>query len=453
MSRIPITYYGDDFTGSVDAMETLTMLGVKAALFLDVPTFDVLEKRFPGLEAVGVAGVTRSMSVEAMQKELRPKFEAITRLNPSVIHYKTCSTFDSSPTIGNIGKAIELGIEIFGTKCVPLILGTPYLKRFVAFGNLFATIGDETFRIDRHPMMSKHPITPMDEGDVRLHIAKQTEIPTEIIDTLHLRQPFPQLNERYLAYRESDRPCIVAIDTITDDELPLVGKLLWENSRETPTFVAGSSGVEYCLADYWRQLNEKTTKIVKPALEANANILVMCGSATLATKGQIENAEESGYESIAIDGPGLMNPETADSILDDFVERATSVINEGRNVVLYSTKGPDDPIIDKTKDAAKTFGIQSAAQQLARYQGIAFKAILQKTGLRRACVAGGDTSGYVCQELGIFALQVASTMAPGSPICRVTSNTPEFDGIELCLKAGQAGEPDYFERVRLGGSI
>ena len=453
MNRILIAYYGDDFTGSVDAMETLTMLGVEAALFLDTPTRDVLEKRFPELEAVGVAGVTRSMDVPSMQTELKPKFEALKQLNSPVIHYKTCSTFDSSPAVGNIGKAVEMGMEIFGTNFAPLILGTPYLKRFVAFGNLFATVGDDTYRIDRHPMMSKHPITPMDEGDVRLHIAKQTDVSTGLIDTLHLREPFEKVNERYLDYRDSDEACIVAIDTVTDEELPLVGRLIWENSQETPAFVVGSSGVEYCLAAYWQEIGEKKKRDARPALDPVDNILVMCGSATLATKRQIETAEEAGYESIAIDSPALMDPDKAEAVVDDLIARAEALISSGRNAVMYSTKGPDDPIIEKTKQAAENFNVSSAAQQLARYQGKIFKTVLEKTGLRRACVAGGDTSGYVCKELGIFALQVAATMAPGSPICRVTSDTVQFDGLELCLKAGQAGESDYFERVRQGGSI
>ena len=30
------------------------------------------------------------------------------------------------------------------------------------------------YRIDRHPSMSKHPVTPATESDLRLHIGEQT---------------------------------------------------------------------------------------------------------------------------------------------------------------------------------------------------------------------------------------------------------------------------------------
>lgn len=37
-SALLMAYYGDDFTGSADAMEALTVNGVKTALFLGHPT-------------------------------------------------------------------------------------------------------------------------------------------------------------------------------------------------------------------------------------------------------------------------------------------------------------------------------------------------------------------------------------------------------------------------------
>ena len=49
-----LSYYGDDFTGSTDALEFLTRAGIKTALFLEPPTPDQLAAH-PGIEAIGVA--------------------------------------------------------------------------------------------------------------------------------------------------------------------------------------------------------------------------------------------------------------------------------------------------------------------------------------------------------------------------------------------------------------
>src|SRR5262245_38971779 len=94
-------FYGDDFTGSTDARGCLARAGVRTALFIEPPTPDRLAQ-FPGLRAVGVAGMTRSLAPDAMEAELRPALSALRTLGASHVHYKVCSTFDSSPTVGSI---------------------------------------------------------------------------------------------------------------------------------------------------------------------------------------------------------------------------------------------------------------------------------------------------------------------------------------------------------------
>src|SRR6266516_4214048 len=92
-----LSYYGDDFTGSTDALEFLTCAGLRTRLFLTPPT----AAQCAGLDAVGVAGLTRSLAPAAMEAELRPTFAALAALGAPHVHYKVCSTFDSSPTVGS----------------------------------------------------------------------------------------------------------------------------------------------------------------------------------------------------------------------------------------------------------------------------------------------------------------------------------------------------------------
>ena len=117
-NRLLIAFYGDDFTGSTDALEFLSRAGIKTVLFIEPPTKEQLE-RYKGLQAIGVAGMTRAMSPQAMEEELEPAFTTLKALNPKHVHYKVCSTFDSSPTIGSIGKAIDVGAKIFESKFTP----------------------------------------------------------------------------------------------------------------------------------------------------------------------------------------------------------------------------------------------------------------------------------------------------------------------------------------------
>jgi hypothetical protein len=114
MSGLPdgvlLAFYGDDFTGSTDTMEVLAFAGIETVLFLDDPTPDRLAL-FPEARAVGIAGVSRGRDPAWMEAELPGRFAALSRLRAPILQYKVCSTFDSSPGLGSIGKAIDLGVR------------------------------------------------------------------------------------------------------------------------------------------------------------------------------------------------------------------------------------------------------------------------------------------------------------------------------------------------------
>ena len=183
--RYLLSYYGDDFTGSTDVLEALSLGGVKTVLFLEPPSPERLAA-FPQAAAFGIAGTSRAMTREQLDAHLPAVFAALGTLKASFCHYKVCSTFDSSPTLGSIGRALELGLQSFPQAFVPLVVGAPKLKRYVVFGHLFATADGVTHRLDRHPTMPQHPATPMSESDLRLHLAAQTDLATELVDVLTL---------------------------------------------------------------------------------------------------------------------------------------------------------------------------------------------------------------------------------------------------------------------------
>ena len=172
-SRV-ISWYGDDFTGSTDALEALAP-NMPSVLFLRRPD-DHFFAQFADYAAFGLAGSSRSESPEWMDTHLSDAFAWLASLGTSVCHYKVCSTFDSSPQTGNIGRAAEIGKRIFGARFVPIVVGAPGLRRYTAFGHLFAAIDGTTYRIDRHPTMKCHPVTPMKEADLREHLKAQTEL-------------------------------------------------------------------------------------------------------------------------------------------------------------------------------------------------------------------------------------------------------------------------------------
>jgi len=141
-----IAFYGDDFTGSSAVMEVMTFAGLPAVMFVETPTPEQLE-RFRSYRAIGVAGVARAQRPGWMDAHLPGPFRALAALKAPVTHYKICSTLDSSPAVGSIGRAIDIGAPIFSetpgaANWQPLVVAAPAIGRYQAFGNLFAASGD-----------------------------------------------------------------------------------------------------------------------------------------------------------------------------------------------------------------------------------------------------------------------------------------------------------------------
>jgi len=450
MNPLLLAFYGDDFTGSADAMEALTINGVKTAMFLGHPTKERLNARRSDLQAVGISGISRTMTPSQMDDELPSQLSLLHNLQPRLMHYKVCATFDSSPGIGSIGHAADIAFRVVAPHYGVIVQGIPILGRYIVFGNHFTVYGDQRYRLDRHPVMSKHPITPMSEGDIRLHFAKMSEKSVKLIDLLHLGETYEALSGRFDSYvKESD---IVLFDTLTDQDLIKIGKLLHEKSESQRIFAIGSSGFEYAMARYWQEAGLIDHPPVFPSIGPVEQLIVISGSAAANTADQINYAIDHGFEGIVLNTDLLIDDSTALLEINRVIKQSLSTLKEGKSIVLSATIGPDDPIIRKTRERAKELGIDPSdtGKIIAKQQGVILRELLSKTGLRRVCVAGGDTCSYSLRQLDIHSLELLMPIAPAAPLCLASSDTPAFDQIQVASKGGQIGAPDYFIQVLEG---
>ena len=444
-TALRLTYYGDDFTGSTDALEFLTRSGLRTALFPSPPTPQQLA-RFPDLQALGVAGLTRSLTPDAMENELRPAFTALRALGAPHVHYKVCSTFDSSPKIGSIGRAIDVGISVFGAKFVPLLVGVPALGRYCVFGNLFARMGigssGEIHRLDRHPSMSKHPVTPADESDLRLHLARQTKKRIALFDILQVDLP---VDEAYTALEKllSAAPDVVLFDLLYASQLARIGSLIDAHaSREKPLFSVGSSGIEMALGAHWAAQGKLQPVTTWPNPDPAEPLLVVSGSCSPVTARQIAYATAHGFAEVVLDPAKLI--EGQDGSPGRPPAELSTILNllrSGQHVVVHTSRGTIDPRISPAH--APLLG--TALGQIAH-------TAVEQANIRRVLFAGGDSSSYAARALGIEAVEMIAPLAPGAPLCRAHSTDPLIQNLEVNFKGGQVGPEDYFLTVA-GGSL
>jgi uncharacterized protein YgbK (DUF1537 family) len=302
---------------------------------------------------------------------------------------------------------------------VGVVPAGPLLGRYVVFGNLFAASGGDIHRIDRHPAMREHPITPMEESDLLLHLGRQTAQRVALVNVLELRAS---------CFRWPADAGAVLFDGIGSDDMAQAARRIWEHRQTPRTFVVGSSGFTYGMLDYWRAQGWLPDSDPAPgvgSIRKDGRLLVLAGSCAPATERQIRSALRAGFHGIRLN-PAELNQSAAEG-------EAVAQLAAGRNVILYSALGSSDRVEIEDRPA------------LATAMGKLLRKLILASQVNRVLVAGGDTASHAARELGISALTFAAPLVRGAPLCRAHGFPGE---LELVLKGGQIGPETFFEQVQ-----
>ncbi|MES2647014.1 MAG: four-carbon acid sugar kinase family protein [Bacteroidota bacterium] len=433
MKQKLLAFYGDDFTGSTDALEFLTRAGAKTLLFIEPPSLEQLAQ-FPNLDAYGIAGMTRALPALEMDAKLLPAFSLMKASKVRHVHYKTCSTFDSSPAIGSIGKAIDTGASVFANKLVPLLVAAPALGRYSVFGNLFARMGigsnGSIFRLDRHPSMSKHPVTPMDESDLQLHLGKQTVKKIGLINLLQLDKPVEEMFES-----DNDEE-IILLDCLYESQLLKIGTWIDQQvNGNAPLFSVGSSGIEMALGEYWKTTGKIESIVSWQHPGCVSPLLVISGSCSPVTLAQIVYARANGFEEVVLDPVKICRENI---MAGNYTEQVNTLLRQDKNVVVHTGEKQAENL---------------SSEKLGMALGLIAKQAVEKSLIKRVLISGGDTSSYAARAMQIDAVEMIAPLVTGAPLCKVISSNKMINGLEVNIKGGQVGAASYFELVRQGGMV
>jgi uncharacterized protein YgbK (DUF1537 family) len=444
-----IAFYGDDFTGASASMEVTAFAGLETVLFLSPPTKERLEA-FKSARVIGIAGVARARGPQWMDENLPQAYDLLASTGAQIVHYKVCSTFDSAPHIGSIGHAIEIASRRFNG-WMPMIVADPGMGRYQASGNLFAGAQGAVHRLDRHPVMSRHPVTPMNEADLSLHLARQTSRKIGLVDFVAMKrgEADAQLSRALAAGAQ-----IISIDVLDSQTLIEAGRLVWQAADlYKPLYGVGSQGFEAALVAYW--LDAGLVPPTKSVFRAKPVDRIACvsGSVSPVTAAQIAHAREKGFATIPLDAARAIDPAAWKKETMRAAEAALTALGAERDVLIYSAEGPDDPAVISLKTALESSGESPEAvnERIGMSLGTILDQILTESDVTRAVISGGDTSGRAASMLGIDALTAIAPLAPGSPLCRAHSLRSDRNGLEIALKGGQVGSPEFFVAAKRGG--
>lgn len=428
-------FFGDDFTGATDTLAHLARAGLRTVLFLRVPDPAMLAHAGP-LDAVGIAGATRAASPDVIRETLTDVAECMTSLGVRLMHYKVCSTFDSAPRVGNIASAVAALRERFDNPLVAIVGGQPNLQRYCVFSQLFAAADGMVSRIDRHPTMAHHPVTPMGEADLRVHLAAQGLSGVVGIDWRRYDDA-GHLAAAVVDALTQAAPAVL-FDVLTDAHLQAIGRVLHNAAEVRPMIAVGPSSV----AQAWGGAGEGSMPMALDGLDGfdapDGPVLVLAGSLSPITARQIDRARH--YERIALD-PALLTGTSGAAYIDDRGRRIAAALQAGRHVLTYTLR----PTADMTQPKPSGAAIAKACAAL-------LTGVLEQHAVKRLGIAGGDTSSFAMQALPAWGLTYAGSLPYGVTVCRLRADTPSLDGMEVILKGGQMGAPELFDQLAGGAS-
>lgn len=439
---IRLAFYGDDFTGASDNAAQYARHGLRTLLFFSNPTPEVLKKAAQSYDVIGIAGTARSLPPEQIADELLPVLDNFQQLGVNFIQYKCCSTFDSSPSIGSLGEAIQLMRRVWPQSFVPVFSATPEFGRYTLFGHHYARAGNQVYRLDRHPVMSRHPVTPMHESDLAKILADQGFKSTRLIDLrlLDEHEKNPNALSTLIANEDS-----AVFDGYTQQQVVTGAASLWQLARSRTICAMAAQGLAHALGTHLREQNQIAVPQPTHTLAPVDRLLVLSGSCSALSAAQIDWAIAAGFQEIRITPEQLIG--TDKHTLKSLEDQMLDALSAGKSMVIYTAKGPDDNHLAAALD--KLPANVSAPAFIANRIGLLYSRLahtaLARAGLTRLVVAGGDSSSFTMRQLGARALEIkASHFKQNAHVCTLISDDPLINGKEVLLKGGQVGADDLY---------
>ncbi|MGI4855610.1 MAG: 3-oxo-tetronate kinase [Janthinobacterium lividum] len=411
----------DDFTGATDLANMLVRSGMRTVQSIGIPGPEL------------AAGLDADAIVIALKSRTTPATEAVAESLAALawlrergceqIFFKYCSTFDSTPA-GNIGQVSEALLGALDSDFTIACPAFPENGRTIFRGNLF--VQDVPLN---ESGMQNHPLTPMTDANLVRVLQSQTTMKVGLLRYDTIAQGAEAVRARIAALRAEGVGMAIA-DALSDADLYTLG----EACAGVP-LLTGGSGLALGLPENFRRagkLAPSDAAVVAELPAVSGTEVVLAGSASVATNGQVAAWREAGRPALRLDPLALAAGEPV-------VEQALAFARDaGETVLIYATSSPDE-----VKAVQRELGVERAGTLVEAALG-KIAVGLREAGVRRFVVAGGETSGAVVQALQVRMLRIGAQIDPGVP---ATVSSGGADTLALALKSGNFGGRDFFAKA------
>jgi len=399
----------DDLTGATDLGLMLVRAGLRVIQCVGVPKSDL---PLHNSQAIIVSLKTRTATPQDAVAQSLAALAFLASNGADRFIFKYCSTFDSTDR-GNIGPVIDALMNQLGETRSIACPAMPANGRTVYQGHLF--VGSSLLS---ESSMKDHPLTPMRDANLVRVLQRQTRRHVSLVPHELVVEGAASL-EAHL----SDFEGVAIVDAIDEADLIRIGK-----AARHLKLVSGGSGIGLGLAANFPPEDIQAEPV--PIVPASGGAVVLAGSCSAATRGQIALAVAAGVPVMRIFPVAVHSGETTVAQAIDFARQARGTLPP----ILYSSAEPDE-----VKQAQQILGQESTGALIEGFLAEVARGLLD-SGTSRFIIAGGETSGAITHALGANTLVIGPEIDPGVPW---TSFEHEGRTIALCLKSGNFGSDDF----------
>lgn len=418
MSQPILGCIADDFTGGTDLASMLVRGGMRTLLVIGVPAGPIDSDA----DAIVIALKTRTLPAAQAVEQSLAALAWLQAAGCRQYFFKYCSTFDSTAQ-GNIGPVADALLDALDTPFALACPAFPENQRSLFNGHLF--VGDTLLS---ESGMRHHPLTPMTDANLVRVLQQQTPRKVGLVRQATVSQGAAAVRQA-LADAQASGCGYAIVDAISNTDLMVIGEAASEQR-----LITGGSGVALGLPGNYKRaglLADAACAAALPAVEGLTAVL--SGSCSVATNGQVAHWRDSGKPSFALDPLRLAE---GHDLVTEALGWAQPLLAQGP-VLVYASAPPD-----AVKAVQARLGVEAAGAIVERALAQIAAGLLE-LGVRTFVVAGGETSGAVVKALGVEALRIGPSIAPGVPWTLSQSQTP----VALALKSGNFGGPGFFTQA------
>jgi len=413
----------DDFTGANDIGIMFAKNDYKVLVYSVYENPGLIDK---DADVIILNTNSRLDSSDIAYRKAAEATRVLKELGCTMFHKKTCSVFR-----GNIGAEFDGMMDELKAEFCPVILGFPSNGRTTRQGVHYVNgvlLEDAPFKHD--------PVHPMLESDLVRILQKQTSRKVGLIGYDVVKEGVRALKAA-LANARRDYQYVI-LDVLDQSDLNTIA-----GAVKDETAIAGSSAIGEELPKWLPKKGRGSKPRHFKGECLDAGTLIVSGSVTPQTCRQVKAAKEKGYAAFSLTADKVFDIDRRDEIIDEYASWILDVVKRGEGALMHSENDPES--IRKTKQLGVERGMDEigTGRLISSMLSDITAKVLVNGSVSRLIVLGGETSGTICDSLGIIGNIVLEEIEPGVPSVLSIGKV----SILMAPKSGSFGSDDFVHKA------